>query len=94
MITILTAALKQLERFSKKEQHAFQKAIERFTHADPLSRRSMLKHIGNSHFDHLQVKWSIRASRKHRVLLDWEHDRYVVRAFVSRGDRKYYWGER
>jgi phage-related protein len=93
LIDVLQSAMKQLTKFSSKEQRSFQKALDRFTTADPLTRRTMLKHIGNSHFDNLQVKWSIRASRKHRILLDWEQDHYVVRAFVSRADRKYYWNE-
>lgn len=94
MITILQSALKQLERFSQRERQAFQKALDRFVAADPLARRSMLKHLGESHFDNLGVKWSIRASRKHRILLDWQNNDYVVRDFVSRADRRYYWGER
>lgn len=91
MITVLQSALKQLERFSQTEQKQFKKALDRFTAADPLARRSMLKNIGFGHFGNMGVKWSIRASRKHRVLVDWENNDYVVRAFVSRGDSKYYW---
>lgn len=94
MITVLQSALKMLDRFTQVEQKQFRKAIDRFNAADPLARRSMLKNIGFGHFGQMGVKWSIRASRKHRVLIDWENEEYVVRAFVSRGDRKYYWGEK
>lgn len=93
MITILELAKKQLQRFSSTEQRAFHKTLDRFVAASPQTRRSMLKHIGNSPFDRINVKWSLRASRKHRVLLDWDTDHYVVRAFVSRGDHKYYANE-
>lgn len=91
---ILDKAQRQLKEFPQKEQRAFTRALERFASATPLARRQMLKFIGNSAFDHLKVKWSLRASRKQRVLLDWDQNEYVIRGFVTRGDHRYYDRER
>lgn len=89
LVTILEKARKQLAAFTVQEQRAFHNALARFTAASPLDRRKMLKDVTATHGRH-QVHWSLRASRKHRVLLDRENDTYVVRGFVSRGDHRYY----
>lgn len=92
-LKILQKAAKQLKQFDRRERQAFERALAKFESADPLTQRMLLSQIANTHFAPFGVRWSIRASRKHRVLLDWEDNGYVVRAFVSRGDHRYYSSE-
>jgi plasmid maintenance system killer protein len=88
-LIIQKAALKQVSACTANEQKAFEKAVKRFSDANLDVRKTMLKKLSNTHFCDYKVTWTLRANRKYRLLVDWEDDHYVVRAFVSRNHRYY-----
>jgi phage-related protein len=92
-VVVSNRARKQLAHFAPINQKAFKKVLDQFQTADDKAQRAMLKNIAATHYAPHQVRWAIKAGRKHRLLVDEESSSYVVRAFVSRGDRHYYFSE-
>lgn len=93
MIRVLPRVSKDLSRLSAAEQRAFEHALAKFQSAKPHERQSLLRPVIQPAFKHLNVRWTMRASQKYRVLVGREGDDYIVCGFVSRGDKRYYRSE-
>ena len=89
-IRILPRVTKVLARLPTTEQRAFSHALEKLRAAAPQDRVNLLSAVYTPAFKDIDVKWTMRASQKYRVLLRRDADDYVVCGFVSRGDKRFY----
>lgn len=91
MIRISEAARKALRKEDASVQRLFDQALAKLEAASPLERQQFLMATNPSKkFTTANVRWTMRASRKYRLLVDREGDTYVIRGIVGRGDHRFY----
>jgi mRNA-degrading endonuclease RelE of RelBE toxin-antitoxin system len=90
MLHITTAVKKQLAKSPAQLRRLFDEAVHTLTAATPQERHQLLKPVYSNKFQAAQVRWTMRANHKYRLLVDREEDTYVVRGFVGRGDQRFY----
>ena len=91
MIDVPKEVWKELRKESADVQRLFANALAKLQAADPLQRQQLLSATHHSRrFQDTKVRWTMRANRKYRLLLDREGDTYIVRGIAGRGDHRYY----
>lgn len=78
------------KRFSEQDVKAYQHAVEKLRQSTLQSRQRLLTGVSSNRFKKAGARWTMRASKKHRLLLDMEQGKFVVRGMVSRGDHHFY----
>lgn len=91
MIEVPSDVWKALRKESCDVQQLFEKALTKLQAATPLQRQTLLDATNNSRrFKDAQVRWTMRANHKYRLLVDRKGDTYIVRGIAGRGDHRYY----
>ena len=75
------------------EQKAFEHALTKLRIAKPHERAHLLNPVQNPSFTRRHIQYTMRASQKYRMLVGRDGTDYVVRGFVSRGDKRFYKSE-
>ena len=78
------------KKFAAIDVKAYDSAIAKLKQATMQDRQRMLTSVKSNRFQRVDAKWTMRASKKYRVLLGQENNDIIVRGLVSRGDHRYY----
>lgn len=77
--------------FEPAEVKAFDSAVAKLRQATLQTRQRLLTGVKSNRFKKVDARWTMRASRKYRVLLGQDNNNdIVVRGLVSRGDHRFY----
>lgn len=78
------------KRFSAQDVKAYEHAVQKLKESTLQSRQRLLTGVSSNRFKKAGARWTMRASKKHRILLDMEEGEFIVRGLVSRGDHHFY----
>lgn len=83
--------MREFARLPRRTQDAYVRALERFGALDGGQRMRALKKLWRADF--AGDTYSLRASRKLRILMGYEADVLTVKTFAHRGMKRYYHSE-
>lgn len=90
MLRITNPVKKLVSKEHPQVQRLFHDAVHRLSEATPQERHHLLTPVHSNKFQAAQVRWTMRANHKYRLLVDREGDEFVIRGFVGRGNQRFY----
>lgn len=77
-------------KLSAQDVKAYEHAVQKLRNARPGDSHRLLTTVKSNRFRDRGIKYTMRASKKYRVLLGQEGTSYVVVGLANRGDHRYY----
>lgn len=77
-------------KFSAQDVKAYENAVQKLREATLQNRQRLLTGVKSDRFRQVNVRWTMRSSKKYRLLIGQEQGALVVRGLVSRGDHNFY----